>query len=395
MNNSIVSGNSVWNLLNNYQPTLATRPNTQITNLSNPLDQNKLILNLIIALLQQLITKMSQNLAGHSTESNSQPTAQQNTTAQPVTVQPVTTQPATAQPATAQPVTAQPVTAQPVTAQPVTAQPVTTQPVTAQPVTAQPVTAQPVTTQPVTTQPVTTQPVTTQPVTTQPVTTQPVTTQPAPTQTPKQKVIDVYLLGGQSNAAGLGASRLEKALEATLGADTSHHETSVFSYAAGGTNLYSQWKADGTANKAKDGVLYQHFQTQLDAYLKNLQQKNPNAQINVAGMFWHQGESDAIEGKSKEYADNLARFIQDVRATTADPTLPFMIGRLTDTPATAQYKLGDVQRAQDEVALKTPNTVSVKMETAEPNNIHFTDKGYDTMAKLFANAYADNFVKKS
>ena len=129
--------------------------------------------------------------------------------------------------------------------------------------------------------------------------------------------------------------------------------------------------------------------------MKTLKNKNPDAQINIAGMFWHQGESDAIEGKSKEYADNLSRFIQDVRATTANPTLPFMIGRLTDTTATARYKLGDVQRAQDEVANKTPNTVSVKMEEAEASDIHFTAKGYGTMAKLFADAYAEKFIKNS
>lgn len=342
MSTSIISGNPVWNLLSNYQPTLATRPNEQITSINTTPDQNGLMLNLIIALLQQLLTKMEQNLAGAPTQQNTstatQPTVQQNTsTSTQPTVQQNTSTSTSTQPSVQQNTNT------------------STQPAPIAQV-------------------------------------QPVNNNP---QTPHQKVIDVYLLGGQSNAVGLGAPRLEKALENTLGADTAQHETNVFSYAVSGSNLFSQWKADGTADKTKDGGLYQSFQTQLDAHIKALQKKNPDAQINIAGMFWHQGESDAIGGKSKEYTDNLSRFIQDVRATTANPTLPFMIGRLTNTTATAQYKLGDVQRAQDEVANKTPNTVSVKMEEAEPSNIHFTAKGYDTMAKLFANAYAENFVKKT
>ncbi|WP_020558473.1 sialate O-acetylesterase [Thiofilum flexile] len=226
---------------------------------------------------------------------------------------------------------------------------------------------------------------------------------PAPTPAPTgqtntpangQKVIDVYLLGGQSNAAALGAKRLEGALENTLGADTALHETNVFSYAAGGTHLYQQWKGDGTADASKDGLVYKQFQTQLDKYLTKLRKDNPDAQINIKGMFWHQGEADARDKKGAEYETNLTRFIQDIRATTHVDNLPFMIGRLNEVNVAGRDHV-PIQKAQDAVGAKDPNAVSVNLETLKPlaSGVHFTQKGYDTMAQLFAEAYKTNFSR--
>jgi len=225
---------------------------------------------------------------------------------------------------------------------------------------------------------------------------------PAPTTTPVptpatataaaangQKVIDVYLLGGQSNASALGAKRLESALENTLGADTDTHQTNVFSYAVGATNLYSQWKGDGTADAGKDGPMYKTFQSRLDSYMNKLRQDNPDAQINIKGMFWHQGESDAIANRGAQYEEDLTRFIQDVRATTGVNDLPFMIGRLN-----AIRNHEPIQQAQDAVGAKDPNAVSVNLEALQPmaSGVHFTKAGYDTMAQLFAEAYKAGFT---
>ncbi|WP_020558474.1 sialate O-acetylesterase [Thiofilum flexile] len=226
-----------------------------------------------------------------------------------------------------------------------------------------------------------------------PSTTTPATNTPTQqnTATPNnnQKVIDVFLLGGQSNAAALGAKRLENALEKSLGADTATHQTNVFSYAVGSTNLYSQWKADGTADPKKDGGMYQNFQRQLDTYMAKLHKDNPDAQINIKGMFWHQGESDALANRgTAKYEEDLTRFIQDVRVTTGVENLPFMVGRLTDIRNWAP-----IRQAQDQVGAKDPNAVSVNLDALKPmaNGVHFTPKGYDTMAQLFADAYKAGF----
>ncbi|WP_110690407.1 sialate O-acetylesterase [Thiofilum flexile] len=218
---------------------------------------------------------------------------------------------------------------------------------------------------------------------------------PTPTPDPATKIIDIFLLGGQSNAVLLGADRLEKALEAELGADTAQHETKVFISAASATNLYDQWKADGTDSNQADGPLYKNFQRSLDSYLAKVQQDNPTAQLRLGGMFWHQGESDALStvANQEAYGDNLARLIKDVRATTKAPELPFIIGRLSDKqqlmPAAS---IDRIQAEQDAVDAADPLAVAVPLETAEVTDIHFTDKGYETMAKLFAQAYKANFT---
>lgn len=226
-------------------------------------------------------------------------------------------------------------------------------------------------------------------------------TQPEPTTSPtqnptdpNQKVIDIYLLGGQSNAKALGAERLEKALENELGTDTTKHETRVFSYAVGGTSLHRDWKADGTDNAGQDGARYKAFQSNLDLYLNQVKRANPDAQVNIKGMFWHQGEKDSKdEATAQNYDENLTRFIQDVRTTTGVENLPFMIGRLSDSQAVRRLPhLATVQQNQDAVAAADPNAVSVNMDSiSDRTNVHFSQDGYNKMADLFAKAYNGTF----
>ncbi len=408
MHTSLNATTNPTNTRRNTQPLttaqpLATFTNTVnagvFTNTTNPNMQQ--LLQLIQMLLQQLLAQMNpqQQPAGQTATPQGQTTQAAPKPSTPTPAPVATTKPATttaAQPVSA--ATTKPATT--TTAQPAPVPVATTKPATT--IAAQP--APVATTKPATTTAVQPAPAaTTKPATTttaQPApaaTTKPATTviQPTPAKTDAKQVIDIYLLGGQSNAVGLGATRLEKALEETLGADTATHKTQVFSHAVGATNLHTQWAADGTASAQKDGSLYQEFQSKLKAYVAQVQKSAPDAQINIAGMFWHQGESDALSTvpQQQAYDENLTRFIEDVRATTGVADLPFMIGRLSDkqTNMTATA-LKTIQQAQDTVDAADARTVGVRMETAEHAGIHFTEKGYDTMATLFATAFRDNFA---
>jgi len=149
--------------------------------------------------------------------------------------------------------------------------------------------------------------------------------------------INVYLVGGQSNADGRAeVNSLPASLqqpqddipfyfrtENTLGALTTLRpglsETSEFGpaitfgrsladffgttqdtsvaiikYANGGTDLAVDWVAGGTNGTVGDGVDYVLFQETVDAGLVAIADANPNATINIAGMIWMQGESDTI-----------------------------------------------------------------------------------------------------
>jgi hypothetical protein len=49
----------------------------------------------------------------------------------------------------------------------------------------------------------------------------------------------------------------------------------------------------------------------------------------LAGILWHQGESDAgAATNANTYADRLAQMIKDIRADLAAPDLPFVVGQI-------------------------------------------------------------------
>lgn len=102
----------------------------------------------------------------------------------------------------------------------------------------------------------------------------------------------------------------------------------IIKYAAGGTNLYSQWAAGGTSGTAGDGSVYKSFQSIVGAGLSALQTANPGKTLSIDGMIWMQGESDSIATFSAQYQTNLTNFISDIRLTYG-ASLPFVIGQLS------------------------------------------------------------------
>jgi hypothetical protein len=120
----------------------------------------------------------------------------------------------------------------------------------------------------------------------------------------------------------------------------------IIKYANGGTNLQNHWKAGGDGTTTGDGPEYVIFQQTVEDGLAELAAAYPDAVIDLQGMVWMQGESDAVNGFENQYQANLTAFIADVRATYG-ADLPFIVGRLssgqTDLPAGA---LATVRAAQ-------------------------------------------------
>ena len=104
--------------------------------------------------------------------------------------------------------------------------------------------------------------------------------------------------------------------EVTLGrslADDWSFETgtrvAIIKYANGGTNLEIQWKAGGTATTAGDGPEYVTFQQTVTQGLAALGAAYPGATLDLQGMVWMQGESDAVNSYGATYQANLTDFI--------------------------------------------------------------------------------------
>ena len=64
----------------------------------------------------------------------------------------------------------------------------------------------------------------------------------------------------------------------------------------------------------------------------------------LAGILWHQGESDATPERAAVYASKLDRLIEDLRTDLASPEAPFIAGTLSDN-ANGQRRAGERRTA--------------------------------------------------
>ncbi|QHI70347.1 sialate O-acetylesterase [Tichowtungia aerotolerans] len=136
----------------------------------------------------------------------------------------------------------------------------------------------------------------------------------------------------------------------------------VMKYAYGGSGLYTtdQWWPDGTADRSADGTLYQIFQQTVWRTVAALKNKYPYSDVEILGMGWVQGESDAMNGAADSYEENLTRFIEDVRGTF-NTNLTFVLNKLSpnqyqnDTNSGSYASWTVVRAAQQAVADADPN----------------------------------------
>ncbi|MGE4488144.1 MAG: sialate O-acetylesterase [Kiritimatiellales bacterium] len=143
----------------------------------------------------------------------------------------------------------------------------------------------------------------------------------------------------------------------------------IVKYALGGTSLYdmADWRPDGTADRSADGARYQIFQRTVWKCIAAMKNKYPYYSVEIIGMGWMQGESDAIEGHGEEYEDNLTRFIADVRATFGVADMPFVLSKLSTNqlegaPEKERIQWPIVTAAQTAVAAADPNVVATDTE---------------------------------
>ena len=259
-----------------------------------------------------------------------------------------------------------------------------------------------------------------------------------------QKKIEVYLIGGQSNADGHGKSeeltqqQVNQAAKAlffhgngggksplvankwiALAAGSGSNpknagkfgpevgfaiamqpefakkgvQLAVIKYAVGGSNLMEQWKANGLASKDGDGELYQNFQAKVAMAMQDLAKQYPAAKISLKGMIWHQGEADTQIERAPYYEENLTRLVADLRATYGK-NLQLLIGQISsDQWVKPREGFGLVVAAQEKVANASTLNRLVKSQGAAvdlpSNRIHFNTQGQ----LLIGQRYAEQALK--
>ena len=194
----------------------------------------------------------------------------------------------------------------------------------------------------------------------------------------QKKPVDVYLIGGQSNATGQGyminipedftidttvmffysdglggggvsmqwgplcqASEtpdkfgVELSMGSALKEQCPDQEIALIKHALSGSNLYAQWNPGSNNTDAHDfGPEYQIFIHTVDVALKELRARG--YEPGIRAMVWQQGEGDArdIAGmeNSINYGKNLRHFIQRVREQFNAPDMLFVYGYVIPVP---------------------------------------------------------------
>lgn len=97
----------------------------------------------------------------------------------------------------------------------------------------------------------------------------------------------------------------------------------------------------------------------------------------VAGVLWHQGETDCMEGSFDDYEEKLSKIFAALRRDLSLFDVPFVVGGLGDylvnreEPGLKKYAV--INKALKSYASSSPMTgfVSAERLTSNPDNLHF------------------------
>ena len=246
----------------------------------------------------------------------------------------------------------------------------------------------------------------------------------------------IYLLGGQSNAAGKALTKSVKGSagltdrlvapqtdvqifngaentgtgvwenlqpgrslegakyfgpEITLGrtlADAKPDEhIRIIKYARGDRSLHTDWNPDGGSQYAALTNTIAHAIAAL----------GPDDTFSIEGFAWLQGENDgwSFRGRSTAaraaaYGDNLTRLIGAIRRDLGEPDLPFVIGRISDSEL---WDLrAEVRAGQDRVNATVAGTAlfstdDLGLRSEKIGRAHYDAPAQEQIGARFATAF--------
>ncbi|MDQ8209153.1 sialate O-acetylesterase [Coraliomargarita sp. SDUM461003] len=157
----------------------------------------------------------------------------------------------------------------------------------------------------------------------------------------------------------------------------------ILKYAVGGTSIAEHWAPHlGPDERLRYGL----FDKWKAFYRDSLQDMaSVSDSIDVVGLVWMQGKSDALNGYSRHYKANLAELLSAIRAEVGDSELPILLGRihsgLETFTETEQLEWFDVRRAQMEVANGMQNCWWLNTDFCQ-RRFQNTDNHYDTQGSF-------------
>ena len=166
----------------------------------------------------------------------------------------------------------------------------------------------------------------------------------------------------------------------------------------GGTNLFEQWLSPSSSGKT--GKLYKQFVAFVETSLEYLESKNYD--VEIRGMCWMQGESDAFSARNAEdYGKHLNNLITDIRKEFAqyapEEGIAFVDAYIAANPAYWVY-YEKVNQGKDEVAQKSDlnrlvDTISAELTCSNepegnPDLAHYDSMSQIKLGNLFAEELA-------
>ncbi|CCH53460.1 protein of unknown function DUF303 acetylesterase putative [Fibrisoma limi BUZ 3] len=112
----------------------------------------------------------------------------------------------------------------------------------------------------------------------------------------------------------------------------------------------------------------------------------------LAGILWHQGESDSQPEKAPAYGAKLAELIQRLRRELNAPNVPFVVGTLGDFIVRRNPDAGVINATLQQMPGRVPDTYCVVSEglTHKGDSTHFDTPS----ARTLGVRYADVFIQK-
>jgi len=203
----------------------------------------------------------------------------------------------------------------------------------------------------------------------------------------KQEQVMIYNTGtgeyGWINLEpGIGAYTGSFGPEVTFGRDMAlaypGETIALVKIAWSGTSLAYDWcppSAEGTL-----GRLYTEF---VDNVWNALVTYPGGDEIQIMGMCWMQGESDATNiYPASDYEANLTCFINDVRAEFNLPQMPFIIAMIDRTATWPEYEI--VRQAQVNVSQNMQNIGIFDTDAYPTDGSHYYSEGLILMGEDFA-----------
>ena len=198
-----------------------------------------------------------------------------------------------------------------------------------------------------------------------------------------------YFIGSQWHDLQPLASRVgpEISFGRAMAAAWPDEEIAIIKYAVGGTSLlawdpyWEVWAAKLTGDDSR-GSLYRVLMSELD-----IAHQEEGLEIDIVGMLWMQGESDAlVEGPANDYFENFREFIEVVRRDVGRPNMPFVFGRISQAAVWIHQDV--VRDAQARTERDIPFTKMVDTDDLPfiADDIHYNAEGQVTLGQRFAEA---------